>query len=183
MVTTRSGATGVAVLVGATVGVFVGVLVGVDVGVCVGVSVAVLVGVAVGVAVGVSVGVSVGVLLGVGETSGVLVGAGARMVVLIVTELFVSSDSLTVSSGSTVAVLSTMMSLAVLTIPFTITVVDAPGPKEPSSQSSVPPVMEPVIMQNPLVVDTEAYVKVAAGVSMRRTESAAPSPRFSTSMV
>ncbi len=156
MVTIRSGAAGVAVLVGATVGVFVGVPVGVAVGVCVGVLVGVAVGVLVGVSVSVGVGVNVGVSLGVGETSGVLVGVGARTVVVITTELFVSSDSATASSGSTVAVLSTLISLVVLMKPFTITVVEAPGPREPSSQSSVPPAIESRMMQKPLVVETEA---------------------------
>ena len=159
IVTVRSGRSGVFVGVGVLVGVGVAVLVGVGVGVLVGVGVAVLVGVGVGVGVGVLVGVGVGVLVGVGVAVfvgvGVGVGVGRRTLVVIVTELLVSSDSMITSSGSTVAVLETVISKVVVMKPVTVIVATSAGVRRPREQSRVPPVLEPRMVQKPWVVETE----------------------------
>jgi hypothetical protein len=153
----RSGRVGVDVGVGVLVGVGVGVLVGVGVGVLVGVGVGVLVGVGVGVLVGVGVGVLVGVGVGVGVLVGVAVGVlvgvgvgvGRRTLVVMVIELLDSSDSRITSSGSTVAVLETVISKVLVMKPVTLMVASSVGVRRPRSQSRVPPVLESRMMQKP----------------------------------
>ena len=159
IVIVRSGRTGVFVGVGVLVAVGVGVLVGVGVGVGVLVGVAVGVGVfvAVGVGVLVGVGVGVGVLVGVavGVFVGVGVGVGRRTLVVMVTELLVSSDSMITSSGSTVAVLETVISKVVVMKPVTVIVATSVGVRRPRVQSRVPPVLEPRMVQKPWLMETE----------------------------
>ena len=197
MKTMRSGRVGVDVGVGVLVGVGVGVLVGVGVGVLVGVGVGVLVGVGVGVLVGVGVGVlvgvgvGVGVLVGVGVSVGVGVGVfvsvgvgvGRRTLVVMVTELFVSSDSTITSSGSTVAVLETVISKVLAMTPVILMVASSLGARRPRVQSSLPPVLESRMMQKPWVVEAEVYVKEEGGSSKRRTGSALAEPMFCTWMM
>ena len=125
------------------VGVGVGVLVGVGVGVLVGVGVGVLVGVGVGVLVGVGVGVLVGV------------GVGRRTLVVMVTELLDSTNSRIRSSGSTVAELETVIWKVVVMKPVTVIVASSAGVRRPRVQSSVPPVLESRMMQEPWVVETD----------------------------
>jgi hypothetical protein len=142
---------GVGVLVGVGVGVLVGVGVGVGVLVGVGVGVGVLVGVGVGVLVGVGVGVLVGVGVGVLVGVGVGVGVGRRTLVMMVTELLDSSDSVITSSGSTVAVLETVISKVLVMKPVTVMVATSAGlvVRRPRVQSRVPPVLEPRMVQKP----------------------------------
>jgi len=113
------------------------------------------------------------------------VAVGTRTVVVSVAELFVSSDSRTVSNGSTSAELVTEVSTPVETEPEMVTVPTAPAPtpKAPRSQSTVPPVGEPSWAQEPRSVMTEAKAKVAGSVSMRRTEAAVSEPMLRTSSV
>jgi hypothetical protein len=153
---------GVGVSVGVAVFVGVGVIVGVSVGVAVlvgvfvgaGVSVGVLVAVFVGVFVAVAVAVFVGVGVTVAVDVAVGVGVDANTVVVSVSELFVSLYSGTLFSGSTVAVLFTFASVAVVTKPKMLISATAAGPvpNEPRSQSTVPPVGGPTRMQVPRVV-------------------------------
>ncbi len=184
METRRSGRVGVDVGVGVLVGVgvAVGVLVGVGVGVLVGVGVGVLVGVGVGVLVGVAVGVGVLVAVAVGVDVGVGVGVGRRTLVVIVTELFDSMNSTITLSGSTVAVLETVISKVVVMKPVTVIVASSAGVRRPSVQSSGPPVLESRMMHEPWVVDTEVYVKEEGTSSMRPTGSALAEPMFWTWM-
>jgi hypothetical protein len=58
----------------------------------------------------------------------------------------------------------------------------APVPKEPRSQSSVPPVVEPTMAQLPRLVEKPTYVKLAGGVSTSRTPFAPADPIFRTSI-
>jgi hypothetical protein len=168
---------GVGVLVGVEVFVGVGVSVGVFVGVDVLVGVAVAELVAVGVNVGVSVGVDVFVAVGV--------AVGASTVVLIVTELFSSSYSCTTFSGSTVAVFDTEVSTPLVTVPWIWIVATAAGPvpNDPKSQSSVPPVIGPIITHAPRVVENEPKVKFAAGASTIRTDGTLAEPSLRTTIV
>jgi len=53
-----------------------------------------------------------------------------------------------------------------------VAVAPPPTPNEPRSQSSVPPVCGPTMLQNPRVVLKPVYVKLLGGVSTRRTKLA-----------
>ena len=186
-VTIRSGSSGVAV--GVAVFVAVAVLVGVDVIVGVDVAVGVKVAVAVGVAVKVGVGVMVAVLVGVGVIVGVLVavgvGVGARTFVVSIAVLLVSSNSSIVLSGSTVAVLVTVSSMADVRKPVIVIVAKAAGPvpSDPRSHSSVPPVAPPTMTQLPWLVVKPTCVNVAGGASVKLMKSAPSEPMLRTSMV
>jgi hypothetical protein len=132
----------------------------------------------VAVAVGVIVGVMVGVAVGVGVSVGV---GGAVTDVTACASLFVSSNSATWKSGSTMAVFT--MAPTVGTKPTMVTVTVPPGSRLPRLQSSVPPVREAITVQLPAVVPKLVYVKFEGGVSMSRTGLAVWPPTFRTSMV
>ena len=125
--------------------------VSVPVGAIVGVSVTVEVAVGVALIVGVGVAVTGGVSVVVG------VAVAAKMALMAVSELFDSEDSTTVFSGSTVTVLETVVSTGDVTKPVMVIVTNAPAPvpSDPRSQSSIPPVREPTMTQEPLVLEME----------------------------
>ena len=177
----------VAVAVAVNVGVCVAVAVGVAVGVAVAVAVAVGVGVDVAVAVGVLVvvGVTVAVAVAVGVLVAVGVGVEANTLVNSVAELFDSSDSTTMSAGSTTATLLTVSSMADVRWPVIVMMANAPAPvpNEPRSQSRVPPVVGPTMAQLPLVVVKPTNVKFDGGVSTSLTPDAPAEPIFLTSIV
>ena len=59
------------------------------------------------------------------------------------------------SSGSIMAVFVRVASSVVVRSPVMVTVAEPPASRAPRSQSTVPPVMEPTMMQTPLVVETD----------------------------